>query len=492
MKIQCSCGAKYEIEVAPGMQPVQFVCANCGLDSSDFVNALIRKELDAPNPPVPAPPPPEPSPRRLRISTTRPASPAESPSPEAEQPESLFCARHQELAVERCVVCKKPICPKCMELFGCVCSPFCKARAVAQKTNVPIYAGQAFLAEARYWKKTGAIFAVVGLMLAGILGAWAWYAWFGSVPRVVFSIPFRNAAYAGGSYLANDQIVILHGGALARYDLKTGQKVWSRQLISAQAISDVAQRENAAAARESAMNPNENTPAELPSVVLQNARAALEGQFTLHASGHDVWTAAANVLTHYDWDTGRTLQKITLTNRYGEWVQQGDELQAIHAAASGAQTIARLDMAGGQLQTETVPGWTGQMPPASAGSPGGGASGGLPVSAGAPARPLNPQTVSRQAQHLTLPARLALPALLANSEHEQQLEQALNGGAPGVPQKPAAPPPSMGFTVIPDGANYVEFSSTLIKPHFVEQEAIQSAPEKSALDNPNLNSSDTS
>ena len=47
MKIQCSCGAKYDFDITPGMaqNPVQFVCPACGLDASDFVNDLIRQEL---------------------------------------------------------------------------------------------------------------------------------------------------------------------------------------------------------------------------------------------------------------------------------------------------------------------------------------------------------------------------------------------------------------------------------------------------------------
>ena len=47
MKIQCACGAKYAFDATPEMveNPVRFVCQNCGLDSSDFVNGLIRQEL---------------------------------------------------------------------------------------------------------------------------------------------------------------------------------------------------------------------------------------------------------------------------------------------------------------------------------------------------------------------------------------------------------------------------------------------------------------
>src|SRR5689334_23118814 len=123
MKIQCSCGAKYAIDIVPGMQPVKFVCANCGLDYSAFVNDLIRRELGgtapaaaAPAPSAPvaspaqpsaSPPPPVPSSSRLKISSAAPASAAAS-----ETPAPAVCAKHRQPAAEHCFVCKKPICPK--------------------------------------------------------------------------------------------------------------------------------------------------------------------------------------------------------------------------------------------------------------------------------------------------------------------------------------------------------------------------------------------
>jgi len=47
MKIQCSCGVKHEFELTPELatHPVKFVCPACGLDASDFVDQLVRREL---------------------------------------------------------------------------------------------------------------------------------------------------------------------------------------------------------------------------------------------------------------------------------------------------------------------------------------------------------------------------------------------------------------------------------------------------------------
>ncbi len=63
MKIQCSCGAKYELDIVPGMGRVSFVCQNCGQDYSEYVNGLIRQQLGE----SAAPPPAQAAPSTLQI-----------------------------------------------------------------------------------------------------------------------------------------------------------------------------------------------------------------------------------------------------------------------------------------------------------------------------------------------------------------------------------------------------------------------------------------
>src|SRR5438034_11636445 len=134
MKLQCACGAKYAFEVQPEMlsKPVQFVCPSCGLDSSGFVNQLVQQELGV------APPPTaeqgasgagcevssqltldpslltQPAPPRVRLHRGG-QNPADLPPPATGQ---HVCSKHPgQPIVEHCIVCHKPLCPKCMELF---------------------------------------------------------------------------------------------------------------------------------------------------------------------------------------------------------------------------------------------------------------------------------------------------------------------------------------------------------------------------------------
>ena len=188
MKIQCSCGAKYAFDLTPEMaqQPIRFVCQTCGLDSSEFVNTLIRQELanstaTAPAPvavsaPVIAQPTPiavqaaPPAPRVARLHITMPAPrPAETASTD-NSTGTARCNKHGELAAERCRVCSKPICPKRMELFGYVCSPLCKAKADSHGIDVPIFAGQKSVVEARLWRKVALVAGTVCLLVVGVLG----------------------------------------------------------------------------------------------------------------------------------------------------------------------------------------------------------------------------------------------------------------------------------------------------------------------------------
>ncbi len=327
MKIQCSCGAKYAFNVSPEMarNPVRFVCPNCGLDSSEYVNQLVREELaeqaasqppppDAPAPSIASVPPPSP-----RLKITHEQKPPSSP-PEISAT-SKYCPKHRTvLATGKCSVCGKPICPQCMELFGYFCSPLCKGKAEAQNIIAPVYAGQKFQVEARFWRKAGMIFSSVVVALVLAAGFWVWYEWFGSVPHPTFSVRFDDTdrAYSGATQLVGgDQIVFLHGGTLARYDLKTKKQIWSRELVTKQQIADVVKAENDLRARES--EPGESGRIPPPGSQEREAKIALQGALSLRVSGRNIWVVSPEKLTQYDWASGNALKEISLPPDHGEF-----------------------------------------------------------------------------------------------------------------------------------------------------------------------------
>src|SRR5208283_1331906 len=337
--------------VTPEMaeNPVRFVCPGCGLDSSDFVNGLIRQELGL-GAPVATPPPAEPvsaATPRLRVApVAEPAGQTGETAAGSESPQ--FCLKHRgELCVERCVVCQKPMCPKCMELFGYVCSPLCKARAEARKINVPVYAGQKSVVEAQFWRKTGKISGAIAAVVVALFGFWFWYAWFGSVPHPVFSVRFTEAAHSSQSRLCGkNQIIFLHGGTLARYDISSKKEVWSRQLIDQQLIKDAVATESENMRAVAALGKGED--------MTQFIEQGMEAGLQLQVGGSNVWVSAPGKLTHYDWDTGKVLQEIPLAGGFGEMVSQGGELLMMGESETGQQLITHVNLATGELRTEEI------------------------------------------------------------------------------------------------------------------------------------------
>jgi outer membrane protein assembly factor BamB len=478
MKIQCACGAKYEFDATPEMlqNPVKFVCPSCGLDSSDFVNELIRREFAEP---TPAATPAAPETPRLKIAHAGP-QPAAPDSPAAAE----YCAKHpREPAVHHCVVCGKPMCRQCMNLFGHVCSPFCRAKAEAKNIEVPVFAGQKTVAEAKHWRKTGFIAKLAAVLIVGGLAFWIWYAWFGSVPHTVFSVQFNDLAYAGESRLCGtNQIVFLHGGTLARYDVKSGKEIWSQTLVTKQQVADLVARENQ-------MQPTGVDARRIPQSQLEEwAATDLEGVLHLHISGGNIWVSTPDKLTHYDWDTGNVLQEIPLTEN-GEFFARNGEFLIVELGPNGQALVTHVNPATGETRVEEVgqPGQTLIAATAPAGGARNQANAGLPLSPGAGAGPMNPAKVGEQAQHLGLAGRLALPALLANSREEARLEAELNdedhphsSARPPRPSRPVETETGQ-FTLIPSQYGYVEFAVRLLKSNIVTREAMKAPTGKSAL-----------
>ena len=487
MKLQCSCGAKYVFDATPEMlqNPVKFICPSCGLDASDFVNQLIRQEFGAAESTAPsAPPPPPPAPSsRLRISHE--AAPAQAAPAQSAAPPSKFCAKHRERATEQCAVCHKPICPKCLEMFGFFCSPLCKTKAEDQNLDVPVYAGRKDVVEAQFWRKTGGIIgAIVGAIVL-FFGLWIWYAWFGSVPHPYLAVRFEddNRAYYGSSRLVGkDQIVFLHGGTLARYDLKTKKPVWSVELITKQQIDALIKMQND---EEAKLNEGKGYHSHSsPDDIERSAKQDLQSGLALHVSGQDVWVGNGNKLTHYNWDSGQVQREITLPEDGGELVERDGELQMV-----GTESVTHISLATGDSRVEQI-GPKGAMPITVAQND---AGGGLPsTSRGDGTQPLDPKKVEAQAQNLNLQGRLALPATLSYARHEKQLEDALNQDTPKVMRAKgiATAPDALEMQLVAGKTGFAQFSSRLLEERQASHSAMKAPPKKSVLDG-NLNASDT-
>jgi hypothetical protein len=498
MKLQCSCGAKYAFDITPDMaqNPVGFVCPQCGADSSDYVNELVRRELasqgiavSAPPPapvrvaaPAPAPAPvsaapPAPAGSRLKISHE--AKPEVAASQEG-APVSKLCSRHpgQPIA-EKCAVCQKPICKRCMESFGYFCSPLCRNKADMQGMNVPVYAGQKFEVEAKFWRKTGLIFGgIVGLILA-FIGLWIYYAWFLAVPHKYFAVRFENnPAYTGkAEIVGKDQIIFLHGGTLARYDMRKNKQIWSVELVTDKQIDDGVKQEMDDFNRANAASVGDEYHPQVRSAeeVRKGVKMDLEGALLLRVSGQNVWVGNGTNLTRYDWDTGKVSGQGALPEFGFDLVEGKGELLML-----GDTSVTHISLTDGQTRVEKLHGLVGETIAKNDNTGGGG----LPGLGSSDGKPLDPKKVAAQAQNLKTPARIALPAVVANAKHEQQIEEALKND-PETPKGKHHDHVKAGaesFQLVPAPEGYVQFSAILLEEKTIERTAMKEKPKKSALD----------
>jgi hypothetical protein len=229
MKIECSCGAKYQFELRPEMkdQPVSFVCPACGVDSSAFVSSLVRRELGQSNAPEVRP--------LLHLSNT--------PTLHRLNQATFWQSRR---LLARSIRANWPlrnvtfVAGHLSEMHGALrlrLFAFVQAKAGSHGINLPVYEFQKSVVEARRWRKVLWASSSAAALMFLLLGIWIWYAWFGCAPKTIFSVRFDEPSYSGQSALAgqnHDQLVFLHGATLARYDLKSRAKVWSRELLDRQ------------------------------------------------------------------------------------------------------------------------------------------------------------------------------------------------------------------------------------------------------------------
>ncbi len=91
----------------------------------------------------------------------------------------------------------------------------------------------------------------------------------------------------------------------------------------------------------------------------------------MHVAGQNIWVGKGDELTHYDWDSGKVVREITLPERGGELVENGDELLML-----GEQSVTHISLVSGDSNVEQFGGAGRNLAGLRAeGSPGGGLSG---------------------------------------------------------------------------------------------------------------------
>jgi hypothetical protein len=496
MKIQCNCGTKYAFDVTPEMaaNPVSFICQNCGADNSLAVNMLIQQQFpatateSAPPPAPVAPPPPVESKPRMKVAV-HVATPAAETATESAAPQ--MCRKHPgHFTSEQCRVCNKPICPQCMVLFGYVCSAFCKNEAEARGIELPIYAHQAGVAARRETRKLGKIiFGILG-GVSLLVGAYVWYLAAGSRPHVVFAAQFKAPAYNGGGKLFERDLVVLHGGRLARFDWKDKKEIWGVDFIDMQKIdaeaAEAVVQENADIEQwkkegGGEFAPRRHSKEEFAKMFLSRAQS----DYTLHVHEQNIWLRSDEKLVQYDWATGKAGKEVALKGNIERTIVSPEAL-LIFASTDKGEDLIKMDWKSGETQTQplrsrptlatlTRSNLTNQIRAALASAA---RTNALAAQRGAPANPA--LKGYKVAQPDPLQVRLAAPAIAANTVQNKRIERALEEDDEREPSFSFAALDGPQF--IPDRGGVVEFSTKLLEKKIVERQAMKAPPKKSALE----------
>lgn len=444
---------------------------------------------------MPAPPAPLANAPQVRLShgATRAAA-----TPDVA--DTRFCPKHpQQRVTEKCVVCGKGICPKCMQLFGYVCSPHCKEKADLQGIEIPVFAGQRDVVQNREWGKIALIAKLAAALIIVGVGVWIWYAWFGSQPKPSFAVRFEDEpAMSGSSAVCPEgQIVFLHGSKLARYDLKSKKEVWLRHLVDKKKIADKAAAEVKEMQAEAAKGDRTWKIPDVQELTKDLTRAA-ESSLSLEVRGQNIWVADGGKIRRYDWATGEAKDSVEFNGEFSAAIHRGDELELREPLEFGRLAITRFNLASGKVSKTEI----GDLPKvetpavATAASKTNKNAKTSTVASKTPtkltstpgAKPLDPQKLAAAVGSASVPAKLAAPATISVAVQQQRAMKemedmdALDEGR--FSSKSVSPKePGREYTrLIPTADGFIQFSTKLLEWRIVERNAMKAAPKKSALE----------
>ncbi len=382
VKVECPCGTRFEFEVQPvnNRMPVAINCPGCNADATGLANEVIAQQsadapaavpvaailpvaaaapVAAPAPVMPAaappPPPPPPAPGGLRISKSAahaapaPVAVAPAPAPAAAPVDDgsvQFCPKHRgEPAVNACVVCHKPLCLKCMEQFGHVCSVFCRQQAEQKRIYIPVYAGQKSVLAEKSSSRSRTIFLAATAGVVAILGLWFYYAWFAREPKIVYRLSlgsvtetFEQRALRPEQYfklVAPGQLLTLTSEGATLLDIPHNKTLWTTPLSG-----------NGKGASKSARFKH------------KLADLASDDEFGFYGpeivvSSNDIWINLHSSVVCLDRKTG-SAKESPIHGQIASFVPQGDSLVAVFTNPDGQKTLAQVNLADGSIKTAPI------------------------------------------------------------------------------------------------------------------------------------------
>lgn len=347
IKIQCSCGSKFSFDVEPidGKMPVEIFCPKCGADGTEYANSVIQQTLGGETVVTEAPAMQKP---RIRLQVAGHAAPATSSGGESAEGAVVAekCHRHpRNVAVEHCVVCKKPICPECMQIFGYLCSIGCKYRADEEKIPVPVFKLQKNMVEKGALRKSIAITSAVVLVLFALIGAWFWYIMSGAKPRPFYSLNVSDGSGTYARFLGPNQILLLSKKQVSLHDIKSKKNIWST------AIEDPkpAPEPKPAPAKRVAKNPEQFDPDDFEDFS-DYSSASPEPFF----HGDDLWLCLSHNVVGINLKTGQVKQTTPFKGRLSAFTPGESTLLVVSEKELIKKIVTQISLSSGEVKTTEV------------------------------------------------------------------------------------------------------------------------------------------
>jgi hypothetical protein len=257
IKVQCPCGAKYSFDVEPveGRMPFAVNCPSCNADGTELANQLIAAQSGAP---------------KLRVHVAEPA--AEAPVPFRPIPQASAVSAMDRLREER-----------------------------------------------RQMRRIGWIAGGIALVVVALLGAWGWFAFVGSKPRLEYSqkIPGPDFNWRFEFLDPNTTLLVNPERAVA-HDLSTARDLWSTPLVEG--------------ASGSPMGPPPQT----------------------FLDKENIWICLGDRVLRLDRATGAIKQTIPVTGQFVSFTPAGSNILVVSAKGETTREAMQIDLATGDTSTRDI------------------------------------------------------------------------------------------------------------------------------------------
>jgi hypothetical protein len=232
--------------------------------------------------------------------------------------------------------------------------------------------------------------------------------------------------------------------------------------------------------------PGMPTQEEFANDVQREAASALE----LYTQGSNVWvTAASGKLIQYEWATGEPKKEVPFEVGYNEVTRDGEELIVRGENEVGQKTLKRFNLLTAEATVERF----GEAPPTVATTGKGGAALSKNAMAQAMAqaaagkngrKPMDPAALAAQVQRMSVPGKIALPAVAANAMNQDRIMGELESQEIGSfdPNDDRPHIPKDRTDVFPSKNGFYQVRVRLLEEKLVEKKVMKDAPKTSALE----------